>query len=237
MSPMTTESEKLSEAEEEYIEALYHMHEEGKTNVKTSELARRLRVSPASVTEMLRDSLAKKDLVKYVPYKGASLTPKGREVAAKIVRKHRIAERLLTDIVGVDWDECHEEACKLEHALSDSVVDKLAASLKNPDTCPHGNIIPPPTGEIKVEGRPLAFFNPPAKVKVVRISREGRDTLRRLASLGIMPGVELKLVRKSPAGGPLIVDSGCLQVAVGRDLAEVIMVVPVDGEDERKGHS
>jgi len=221
----------LSESEEEYIEALYHMHEEGKDSVKTSELAERLGVSPASVTEMLKKTLTKKNLVKYAPYKGASLTPLGREVAARVVRKHRIAERLLTDIAGVKWDECHEEACRLEHALSDEVAEKLASSLKNPETCPHGNIIPPPTGEIRGEaGKPLTSFNPPLKVRVVRIIKEKRDLLRRLVSLGIMPGVELKLVRKAPAGGPVVVDSGCLQVAMGRELAEVIMAVPVNGE-------
>lgn len=228
---MTPAQDELSESEEEYIEALYHMHEEGKASVKTSELAERLGVSPASVTEMLKDSLTKKNLVEYVPYKGASLTSLGREVAARVVRRHRIAERLLTDVAGVNWDECHEEACKLEHALSDEVADKLAASLKNPETCPHGNIIPPPTGEMKGEGgKPLTSFNPPLRVRVVRIIKEKRDVLRRLASLGIMPGVELKLIRRAPAGGPVIVDSGCLQVAMGRELAEVIMAVPIDGE-------
>lgn len=228
---MPPAQDELSESEEEYVEALYHMYEEGKTSVKTSELAERLGVSPASVTEMLRNSLTKKNLVEYVPYRGASLTPLGREVAARVVRRHRIAERLLTDVAGVNWDECHEEACKLEHALSDEVADKLAASLKNPETCPHGNVIPSPIGEAKGEGgKPLVSFNPPLKVRVVRIIKESRDVLRRLASLGIMPGVELKLVRKAPAGGPIIVDSGCLQVAMGRELAEVIMAVPVDGE-------
>ncbi len=229
---MPSASSELSQSEEEYLEALYHMHEEGKDNVKTSELAKRLGVSPASVTEMLRDSLTKRNLVTYTPYKGASLTPLGRKVAASVVRKHRIAERFLTDVAGVNWDECHEEACKLEHALSDDVADRLAVSLKNPETCPHGNVIPPPTGGITGEqGRPLTSFEPPSRVRVVRIIRERRETLKRLASLGILPGVELKIVRKSPGGGPLIVDSGCLQVAMGRELADVIMAIPVGGEE------
>jgi len=223
-----TQEHELSISEEEYIEALYNLMEEGKTHVRTSELAERLGVSPPSVTEMVKGPLARKKLVVYTPYKGVRLTAKGREAAARVVRRHRIAERLLADIVGVEWEKCHEEACKLEHALSDEVADKLAATLKNPATCPHGNVIPPPTGEIRDDGsKPLLEFSPPLRVRVVKIVRESRNLLRRLAAMGILPGVELKIVKRAPFNGPILVDLDGFQVALSGDIAKSIMVIPV----------
>ncbi len=209
------------------MERIYRFEESGHKIVKTTDLAKDLGVSPASVTEMISGPLRRKGLVKYKPYKGVSLTEKGRKVASAAMRKHRLAERLLVDMVGVNWDESHEEACKLEHAFSEDVVEKLDDALGNPASCPHGNIIPDQDGNVPPDdSHPLSDYEPPSEVEVTRISHERTDLLRQLCSLGIFPGVKLKVVQKSPLGGPLLVDLGKCQIAVGNDIAKLIRVKP-----------
>ncbi|MFB0561433.1 MAG: metal-dependent transcriptional regulator [Candidatus Lokiarchaeia archaeon] len=218
---------KTTKSEEEYLERIYRFEESGHKMVKTTDLAKDLGISPASVTEMISGSLLRKGLVKYKPYKGVSLTEKGKKIAISAMRKHRLAERLLVDMVGVNWDESHEEACKLEHALSEDVVEKLDDALGNPANCPHGNIIPDPDGEVPLdESHPLSDYEPPSEVEVTRISHERTDLLRQLCSLGIFPGVKFKVIQKSPLGGPLLVDLGKSQIAVGNDIAKLIRVKP-----------
>lgn len=130
---------------EEYLEAIYDLA--GKTGTaKTTEVAERLNLKPGSVTEVFR-RLGKNKLVKYTPYKGVTLTNKGYEKAMKLKRKHRILERFLTDILGFDSDQVHEQACKMEHALSDEAEEALCKLLKGVDNCPHGTEIPPCASE------------------------------------------------------------------------------------------
>ena len=218
---------KPTPSEEEYLERIYRFEESGKKIVKTTDLAKDLGVSPASVTEMISGPLKRKGLVKYTPYKGVSLTKKGRKFAADMLRRHRLAERLLVDLVGYDWDESHEEACKLEHALSENVVAKIEEALGKPNSCPHGNIIPDPDGKVAPDdSSPLSDFDPPSVVEVTRITNEKTELLRQLCSLGIFPGVKLKIIQKSPLGGPLLVDIGKCQIAVGKEIAKLIRVKP-----------
>lgn len=214
-------------SEEEYLERIYRLEESGSKRVKTTDLAKDLGVSPASVSEMLSQTLSKKGLVDYEPYKGVKLTRKGKKAAASMVRKHRLAERLLVDVVGVDWDKSHEEACKLEHALSEDVIEKLDKTLGNPTSCPHGNVIPDQDGKTTSDdSQPLTDYEPPSMVEVTRISNERSDILNQLCSMGIFPGTKLKLLKKTPLGGPLLVDLGKCQIAVGNDIAKLIRVKP-----------
>jgi DtxR family Mn-dependent transcriptional regulator len=218
---------KATSSEEEYLERIYRFEESGKKRVKTTDLAKDLGVSPASVTEMLSKNLSKKGLIDYEPYKGVKLTKKGKTLASSMVRKHRLAERLLVDVVGVNWDESHEEACKLEHALSEGVLEKLEKVLGKPASCPHGNVIPDQDGNIAPDNsQPLTNYEPPSEVEVTRISNERADLLNQLCSLGIFPGVKLKLMQKTPLGGPLLVNLGKCQIAVGNDIAKQIRVKP-----------
>jgi len=214
-------------SEEEYLERIYRFEESGRKRVKTTDLAKDLGVSPASVTEMLSESLSKKGLVDYEPYKGVKLTKKGKTLASSMMRKHRLAERLLVDVVGVNWDESHEEACKLEHALSKEVLEKLDKALGNPASCPHGNVIPDQDGKAEPDdSHPLTDYEPPSMVEVTRISNERADLLNQLCSMGIFPGTKLKLIQKTPMGGPVLVDLGKCQIAVGNDIAKLIRVKP-----------
>jgi DtxR family Mn-dependent transcriptional regulator len=130
----------VTAAEEEYLEAIYASEEE-KRVATTRDLAQCLDVKDSSVTEMLK-KLSEKGLVLYIPYHGAALTRTGRKIAATVKRKHRILERYLVDICGVDLRESHKEACEIEHFISDKAIDKLSALLGHPATCPEGGAIP-----------------------------------------------------------------------------------------------
>jgi DtxR family Mn-dependent transcriptional regulator len=124
---------------EEYLEAIHELEEEG-TQVIQARLAERLGHSAPSVSEMVR-RLSGGGYIK-VKNRSILLTPKGRSTAESVVRKHRLAERLLTDVIGLPWHKAHVEACRWEHVMSDEVEERLVKLLDNPTTCPHGNPIP-----------------------------------------------------------------------------------------------
>jgi DtxR family Mn-dependent transcriptional regulator len=131
----------LTAAEEEYLEAIYTREESSERVATTRDLAKCFGIKDLSVTEMLK-KLSAKGLVNYTPYRGASLTEAGREIAANVKRKHRILERYLEDICGVDKQESHKQACEIEHVISDKAIDRLFALLDHPSTCPGGRVIP-----------------------------------------------------------------------------------------------
>ncbi|BDH79180.1 iron repressor [Methanothermobacter tenebrarum] len=133
--------EVLSENIEEYLETLYKLSQE-KEPVSTSSISRELKIAPASVTQMLQ-RLAKMGLVDYSPYKGVKLTMKGYRMAEKVIRKHRLLERFLYDILNLKQDKIHQQACEMEHALSDDAERALCQLLKQPSYCPDKNPIPP----------------------------------------------------------------------------------------------
>jgi DtxR family Mn-dependent transcriptional regulator len=127
---------------EEYLEAIYNLTRNGKT-ATTTDISRRLKVSPSSVTEMFK-KLAEEQYIDYSPYQGVALTSKGLAVGEKMVRKHRLLERFLHDALKIGKDKVHEEACAMEHTLSDEAERALCLALKYPDRCPDdGKAIPP----------------------------------------------------------------------------------------------
>lgn len=201
--------------QEEYLEQIYRLDSTGR--VQLSALARTLDVKAPSVTEMCR-TLSDKGLVIYEPHTGVSLTDAGRSQGAQLVRRHRLAERMLTDLVGLPWELAHDEACKFEHVISSEVERLLAQAL--PKTCPHGN---PIDGEA-AEAESLADLQPGAKGEVVRIEREETHVLRYLAQLGLVPGASVEVVNHAPFNGPLLIAVGDANYAVGRDIAERVMV-------------
>lgn len=204
--------------QEEYLEHLYRLSPGGQ--VSLASLARSLSVKPPSVTEMCQ-ALARKGLVVYVPRRGVTLTESGRGEGRRLVRRHRLAERLLTDMVGLPWEQAHEEACKYEHVIGDEVERLLAQAL--PTTCPHGNPIDDqPSG---ADGAtPLTHLAPGAVGEVVRIEREETEVLRYLAQLGLIPGTSVRLINRAPFGGPVLLMIGDAHYAVSRDIAERVIV-------------
>ena len=131
---------KISENIEEYLEVLYR-NGSNKEQVSTTQLSKELGIAPGSVTQMLK-KLEKLGYIDYTPYKGASLTDEGMKIAQKITRKHRILEKFLIDVLKIKEENVHEQACEMEHTLSDEAERALCAMLNNPDVCPDNNIIP-----------------------------------------------------------------------------------------------
>lgn len=207
-------SERVT-GQEEYLEQLYRLAPHGR--VQLGALARALNVKGPSVTEMCR-TLADKGFASYEPRQGVSLTAAGRRAAEQLLRRHRLAERMLTDLVGLPWEQAHDEACKYEHVISDEVERLLAKAL--PDTCPHGN----PISGSAADGEPLAELPAGTKAEVVRIDREETEMLRYLSQLGLVPGATVTVVNHAPLDGPLLVIVGDANYAVGRDVAEHVIV-------------
>lgn len=192
----------ISHQTEEYLEAIYRL-EKKRGVAKTMELVKELKVVPGSVTNTI-ESLEKRDLIIHEPYKGVTLTKKGRRIAINVLRKHRLAERLLVDFLKLDWSDVHAAACKLEHGLSPEIINPLENALGNPKTCPHGNPIPTRKGKIIEEKtKPLSELNSGEEGVIVRITEENPTLLKDLHRLNILPESHIKLERKSSPNTPI----------------------------------
>lgn len=217
------EENSISKESEEYLEAIYRL-EERDGSAKTMQLASMLKVVPGSVTNTI-EHLEKHKLVIHEPYRGVKLTEKGQKLALKIIRRHRLAERLLTDILHLDWSKVHDEACKLEHNLSETVVKPLEKALGNPQTCPHGNPIPSEQGKVnEAKSELLIDLSSGENGVITKITEEKQDLLQYLANLGLVPGASVKIEEKAPFNGPIIVKTMGASYALGRNVASVIWV-------------
>lgn len=216
----------VTESAEEYLEAIYKLGEEGQP-VALSTLAECLEISSVSANEMVR-KLVERKLVLYEPYKGVSLSPAGQAKALAVIRRHRLWERLLTDVLGLSWDQVHEEACRLEHATSPLVEERLAQLLGEPKTCPHGHPMPTAEGDMAVEaGCPLAELTAGQRARVLRVPEGDDGLLRYLATLGLKPQATVQVEVAAPFQGPLTVQVGEARHVLGRELASQIVVRPL----------
>jgi DtxR family transcriptional regulator, Mn-dependent transcriptional regulator len=214
---------ELSPSEEEYLEAIYTKQEGTALVATTGELAACLGVRDASVSEMLK-KLSEKGLVDYTPYRGATLTEAGREIATKVKRKHRVLERFLVDICGIDTHESHKQACEIEHVISDQAIDNLSAQLGHPSTCPGGSAIP--AGELEEETDVSRLSEVKEGSYTIRFLTSAEpETISRLCSLGLIPGLTVRVLQ-TIAKGPLVVETKDTQIALGRDVAESLLVSP-----------
>ena len=218
---------------EEYLEAIYKLGERGA--VRPGALAEAMGVSAPTVTATL-SRLQAAGLIDR-PEGAVNLTLSGRQAALDIVRRHRLSERFLVDVLGLAWDEVHEEACQLEHALSPRVQQALEAFMDNPSVCPHGHPIPAADGSIAelVPGVPLCERTGGDEVEIVRIEDEDGELLSYLSSLGMFPGTSVRVCDIAPFKGPLLVEVGDARYALGRDVAEKIVVSGKGDSDKRKG--
>ncbi len=213
----------ISENIEEYLETIYKL-EQDVSPVATSALARQLGISPASVSEMA-GKLAELGLVNREPYKGVALTAEGKSQALVLIRRHRLWERLLADVLGLSWDQVHEEACRLEHVTSPLLEERLAQFLGEPETCPHGHPMPTVEGEMAVEaGHPLAELTAGQRAIVLRVPEEDVALLQYLATLGLEPQAPIQIEVVAPFQGPLTVRVGEVRHVLGRELASQIIV-------------
>jgi len=212
-----------SESIEGYLKTIYKL-EQDVSPVTTSALAKQLRISSASVSEMA-GKLAGQGLVTREPYRGMALTAKGRAQALILIRRHRLWECFLTDVLGLLWDQVYEEACRLEHATSPLVEERLAQLLGELETCPHGHPMPTAEGKMVVEtGRPLADLTAGQRAIVLRVPEGDDALLRYLATLGLKPQAVIQVEAAAPFQGPLTVQVGEARHVLGRELASQIVV-------------
>ncbi|HOX34614.1 MAG TPA: metal-dependent transcriptional regulator [Methanoregulaceae archaeon] len=227
-----------SEQLEEYLEAIYDIGEKDGT-AKTSSIARCLNVAPASVTEALQN-LSGKGYVKYEPYKGATLTEQGRELAESVKRRHRLLEVFLSDVLNVKGETVHDEACKMEHTISDDTASALCKMLQAPSRCPHGSLISPCNREVtdcvsclagepepaEPRGEPIRPVSDlePGQAGTIAFIRGDGNVVQRLSDLGLTVKTGISLVRKTPMDGPVEIAVRRTKLAIDRAIADNIFV-------------
>jgi DtxR family Mn-dependent transcriptional regulator len=193
--------EPLTRSVEDYLKAIYTLSPEGRP-ASTSDIAHRLDLSAPSVSGMVK-RLSEHGLLEHVPYKGVQLTEEGRRAALRMIRRHRILETYLVARLGFGWDTVHEEAERLEHAVSDTLVERMAEALGNPGADPHGEPIPTADGLIEeISATPLSDVPPGDTVEVRRVTAGDPDRLRYLASVGLTPGAVVTVLEHQPFLGP-----------------------------------
>jgi DtxR family Mn-dependent transcriptional regulator len=231
-----SEYEKLSPNIEEYLEAIYKLSQK-EDSVKTSKISNDLGITQASVSEMLK-KLDKLDFVEYSQYKGVKLTEKGLKTAKKVTRKHRLLERFLHDILKLKDNLLHDQACEMEHSLSDEAERAMCQVLDHPDKCPGDSVIPAcdlkftscdecmsrKEEEVNEVGKrnenliPIMELKNHQKGKVSFI-RGDYKVIRRLLDMGITIGAFISVIKIAPLSGPVEVAIRGSKLAIGRDIA------------------
>ena len=215
--------EPLTAPVEDYLKAIYAFERDSGA-AATNDIAQRLSIAPASVSGMVQ-RLAEQGLVEYERYKGVRLTTAGRKAALRTLRRHRVIEAYLVNALGYGWDSVHEEAEQLEHAASDTLIDRMAAAIGEPRTDPHGAPIPTREGKIdETVHQSLAEAAVGSRTRVVRVGDEDPGLLRYLDSLGLRPGTEVVLTDRAPFDGPLTIKVGTETQQVGSALAARVLV-------------
>ena len=218
----------LTASAEDYLKAIYHI-ERGGGAATTADIAQRLGVAAPSVSGMVR-RLADQGLLAHEPYRGVTLTEAGRRAALRTIRRHRLIETYLTQALGYSWDRVHDEAERLEHAISPELSELIAHKLGNPTHDPHGDPIPSLEGQMDdAPSRSLAELQPGERGAFARVSDSNPEMLRYLSERGIERGAEVRVVGREPFGGPIVVRSGGRDHALGPALAQAMRVVPVAG--------
>ena len=214
----------MSESVEMYLLTIYRLAEQEEVVAANVRLAQRLGVSAVSVAEMVR-KLEERGLIRREGRK-IQLSHEGERLALSVIRKHRLAERLLVDRLGIPWDHAHEQACRLEHILSDQVADALDDFLDRPGTCPHGHPIPDRSGHIRYpETRPLSSVQPGERVVLHRVSEESSELLRYLDEVGLRPGQEIRVEQVAAFDGLMQVSVGSKSFPLSREVASKVAVL------------
>lgn len=213
----------VSESIEMYLLTIYRLSEEEEVVPANVRLAQRLGVSAVSVTEMVR-KLEERGLIRRQD-REIQLSREGERIALSVIRKHRLAERLLVDRLGIPWHHAHEQACRLEHSLSDEVADALDSFLGHPTTCPHGHPIPDRGGNVQQrDAVPLASLVAGDRVLIERVSEESPELLRYLEEVGLRPGQEILIEQVAPFEGPMLVSTGEKSFPLARSVANKVAV-------------
>ncbi len=221
-----------TETVEKYLKTIYEIQQQG-GRVKTTILAQTLGVTAGSVTDMIkRLSSVRPKMVSHELHKGVALTPRGKKVALNVIRRHRLLETFLNQVLGFSWDEVHDEAENLEHHISDRLTDAIAEYLNHPQYDPHGDPIPEKDGKLKADKfQTLAATPIGESVRIARVRHSDAEMLRYLDELGIRLETVVTVVEKAPFRGPLSIRVGPQRQApirtLGINVADEIMVGPL----------
>jgi DtxR family transcriptional regulator, Mn-dependent transcriptional regulator len=210
-------AEHATVAEEEYLQMMFWLEEAG-LPITGANLARAMQLSPPTVHEMI-GRLEADGYVDRAEDKSLAFTEKGREEAEAITRRHRLIERFLTDVLGIPWDEVHEEAERLEHAMSPVLEERMLAAIGDATTCPHGH---PIVEGAREPGVLLADVEPGASVRILRFENEAEEILHYLRDAGLRPELEGSL--KSSDEEQVVLSSGDGTHSISRSVAETVSV-------------
>jgi DtxR family Mn-dependent transcriptional regulator len=223
-------AEALSESIQDYLKHIHALCVGGRV-ASTTALAARLGISPASVTGMVQRLAAlEPPLVRYQKHRGVSLTPAGEKAALEVIRHHRLLEAYLVQSLGYSWDAVHEEACRLEHAISEALEQRIAKSLGDPRRDPHG--APIPTAELVLEvdcDMPLSSVSGGVRAVVSRVMCDDARCLRRLQAQGLVPGAEVAVLAQSPGGRVTVSIDGLPPTVLGSSVSGRVLVQSVQG--------
>ncbi len=218
----------LSAAMREYLAEIYRLQEYAPA-VSTTSLAERLDVSPPAVPRMLK-RLKSVGLVKHIPYQGVELTDRGRTEALKEIRRHRVLEVFLVEVMGFTWDEAHEHSHDLGQGLNDSVAERMAVMAGQPTRCPHGEPIPDSSGVLPaVEDVCLINLGVGQKGVISRVRTHDPEKLRYFASLHLVPGQPFEILGRAPFNGPMRLQLGREEVVLGIELVKLLWVETREG--------
>lgn len=217
-------AEPLTRSVEDYLKAIYHLSQ-GTQPASTSEIAELLGLSAPSVSGMVR-RLSEQGLLEHVPYRGVLLTASGRRIALRMVRRHRLIEAYLVGFLGYSWDTVHDEAERLEHAVSDVLIERMALSLGHPRFDPHGDPIPSSDGTVdELVYTPLADIPVAETAEIRRVDTSQAERLRYLEHAGLKPGTRVTVLQRHPFRGPITLRIGAEEQIIGYELAQQVLCV------------
>jgi len=220
-----TKKYPTTQSVQDYLKRIYDLTESG-SPASTNDLARELKVKPASVTGMIQKLAAEKPaLVAYQKHQGVTLTPAGKRAALEVIRHHRLLEAWLVQTLGYSWDEVHEEAERLEHVISEDLEQRIAAALGHPTRDPHGELIPSEDLTMPADdSTPLAALRPNQTATILRVNAHDPNLLRHLNSLGLIPGVQIEIADYSAFDNNLTVKDGQKTNVLGLNITTKIFV-------------
>jgi len=215
----------LSQSVQDYLKTIYKLQNlNALSTVSTTDLSRELKVSGASVTGMLK-RLDTMGLVSYNSYKGVLLSATGEKIALEVIRHHRLLELYLKEIMGYSLEKVHDEACRLEHHISEEFEDKVADLLGNPLYDPHGHPIPTKDGKIEIpDSIPLSDANIDTEVIINHLHDDNSTLLAYLEELKLIPNTKLLIREKGPFRGPIKLIKDGKEILVGHEVSQSIFV-------------
>jgi DtxR family Mn-dependent transcriptional regulator len=220
-----------SQTVENYLKAIYMSQgaPDDTRLVPMGQLAAALGVVPGTATTMVK-TLAESGLVRYEPYVGVRLTPAGERLAALVLRRHRLIEQFLVQVLGMNWSEVHDEAERLEHAVSERLIDRIDEMLGRPAVDPHGDPIPGPQGELDRQSYPDLLTSPVRTPLVVtRVTDQDAGFLRFIEERDLKPGQRIEIEERDPASDSVTVRSQSgQQTTIGTRAASKVLVNPAE---------